>query len=80
MCLILKQEVVLQLNADKEHVSNVSFYFRKHIQEAPLNMGRMKEEKHEHWSHQDWVDFLVLHVNINESLISIRNFCTRTKL
>lgn len=43
-------------------------------------MGRMKEKKHEHWSHQDWVDFLVFHVNINKSLTSICDFCTRTKL
>lgn len=43
-------------------------------------MGRMKEKKHEHWSLQDWVDFSVLHANINKSLINICNICTKTKL
>lgn len=63
-----------------EIIESVSFYFRKHIQRIPVNMGRMKEKKYEHWSLQDWVDFLVLHVTINKSLINIHNFCTRTKL
>lgn len=40
----------------------------------------MKEKKHEHRSLQDWVGFLVLHVNINKPLINIHNFFTRTNL